>query len=280
MPTMTDPFTIAKMNSDRGALFCATGSFLYLEAAMISALALRQHEPLLPITLLSDWPQLQGVDLRGTGISLRMVRPVLPAAANMFSSRRIKTSLASLSPYRESLYLDADMLTMQPLGPLWQTLERHAIGLVPDRMPLVSLCDHVDQEEKAYTLEWVGGEAQQFNSGLILWRAGEPTANLFQHWQQQWRCFGRQDQLALVRAIASTGIQVAVLPTSYNTSPRDARGKPVHLLHCWGNKVQRGIYRRFAAVHCPAAVDEAQRRLQLLDRGGLAPQRMAEPAVT
>jgi hypothetical protein len=258
------------MNADRGALFCTTGSFFYLEAALISALALRQHEPLLPITLLSDRPQLQGVDLQGTGISLRLVQPNLPAAAKNFSSRWIKTNLASLSPYRDSLYVDADMLTMQPLGPLWQSLEQDPIGLVPDRLPLVSLCDHIDPQEKACTLEAVGGDAQQFNSGLILWRAGGLTATLFQHWHQQWRRFARQDQLALVRAIASTGIQVAVLPSSYNTSPRDARGKPVHLLHCWGDKVQRGIFRRFAAVHCPAAVQEAQRRLQALDRGALA----------
>ena len=61
---------------------------------------------MLPITLLSDRPQLQGVDLQGTGISLRLVQPDLPAAAKNFSSRWIKTSLASLSPYRDSLYVD------------------------------------------------------------------------------------------------------------------------------------------------------------------------------
>jgi hypothetical protein len=137
------------MDADRGALFCATGSFLYLEAALISALTLRQHEPCLPITLLSDCPQWQGVDLRGTGISLRLVRPDLPAGAEAFSSRWIKTRLASLSPCRDSLYVDADMLTRQPLGPLWQILDQRPIGLVPDIRPLVSLCDHVDPAEKA-----------------------------------------------------------------------------------------------------------------------------------
>jgi hypothetical protein len=260
------------MHTDRGALFCATGSFCYLEAALISALSLRQHEPHLPITLFTDCPQWQEVDLRGTGISLRLVQPDLPEGAEAFSSRWLKTRLASLSPYRESLYVDADMLTMQPLGPLWQSLEQAPIGLVLDIRPLVSLCGHVDASEKSFTLEAIGGDAPQFNGGLILWRAGEPTATLFQHWHQEWRRFARQDQLALARAIASSGIQVAPLPASYNTSPRDARGQPVHLLHCWGNKVQRGMFRRFAAVHSPQAVAEAQSRLQSLDRSGLAPQ--------
>jgi hypothetical protein len=106
----------------------------------------------------------------------------------------------------------------------------------------------------------------------MLWRAGEPTATLFQHWHQEWRRFARQDQLALVRAIASSRIQVATLPASYNTSPRDARGQTVHLLHCWGNKVQRGMFRRFAAVHCPKAVADAQSRLQCLDQRAWGPQ--------
>lgn len=257
------------MHADRGALFCATGSFLYLEAALISALTLRQQEPFLPITLFFDYPQWQRLDLGGTGITLRLVRPDLPPAAASYSSRWIKTKLAAISPYRDSLYVDADMLTMQPLGSLWQNLEQHPVAMVLDINPLVSLCAHVDPAEIAYTLAAIGGDAPQFNSGLMLWRSAEPAATLFQHWHQEWRRFARQDQLALVRAIASCGIQVAPLPSSYNASPRDSRGKPVHLLHCWGNKVQRGMFRRFAAVHCPSAVQEAQSRLQSLDRGVL-----------
>ena len=205
------------MDTSRGALLCATSSILYLEAALISALTLREHEPGLPITLLSDCPEWQELDLKGTGISFQLVRPDLPAGAEAFSSRWIKTRLASLSPYRDSLYVDADMLTRQPLGSLWLTLEQHPIGFVPDIKPLVSLCDHVDPIEKAYTLEAIGADALQFNSGLMLWRAGEPTATLFEHWHREWRRFARQDQLALARAIASSHIQVASLPASFNT---------------------------------------------------------------
>lgn len=212
------------------------------------------------------------MDLRGTGISLRLVRPDLPAGAEAFSSRWSTTRVASLGPYRDSLYGDADRFTMLPLGPLWQIWEHPPIGLLLDMKPLVSLCDHVDPTEKACTLEAIGGDAQPFNSGLLLWRAGEPTATLFQHWHQKLRRFVCQDQLALARAIASSRIQVAALPASYTTSPRDAWGQPVHLLHRWGNKVQRGMFRRFAAVHCPKAGAEAQSRLQSVHRSAVALQ--------
>jgi hypothetical protein len=249
------------MTANRGALFCGSGSFDYLEAALISALALRQHEPGLPITVLSDLPSLDCIDIEDTGITMRLVGPGVAPGSKAFASRSIKTRLAMLTPYRESLYIDADMLAMQPLGDLWQVLDRAPMGLVRDRLPLVSLCDHVAEEEKLCTLNAVGGEATHFNSGLILWRSEPATECLFTHWHQQWCRFARQDQLALVRAISSSRIKVETLPSSYNISPRDARGRQVHFLHRWGGTVERGIFRRFARALLPAVVADAQKRL-------------------
>jgi hypothetical protein len=252
------------MKADRGALFCGSGSFNYLEAALISALALRKHEPDLPITVFSDLPGLDYINLEDTSIAICLVLPEVEPGSNTFSSRWVKTRLAKLSPYCNSLYVDADMLAMQPLGDLWQVLDRAPIGLVRDRLPLVSLCDHVAQEEKTLTLDAVGGDATHFNSGLILWRSEQATDSLFDHWHQQWRRFSRQDQLALVRAIFSSEVQVEILPNSYNLSPRDARGRQVHFLHRWGGTVERGIFRRFAAARLPDVAADAHRRLELL----------------
>jgi len=253
------------MDADRGVLFCATDGFSYLEAALISALALRRQEPSLPITLLSNLPGLDSIDLRGTSISIQLVSPQVSLESEAFASRWVKTRLARLSPYRKSLYVDADMLTMRPLGELWQALDLAPIGLVPDRLPLVSLCDHVASEEKAVTLYELGGDATHFNSGLILWRSGQAADSLFESWHQQWCRFARQDQLALVRAIYDSGIRVQSLPNSYNVSPRDARGRNVHILHRWGGTVERGTFRRFAAVHLPEVVLDVQRRLEPLN---------------
>ena len=251
------------MKADRGALFCGSGSFNYLEAAFISALALRQHEPDLPITVFSDLPGLNSVNLEDTCITICLVSPQVAPGSDAFASRWIKTRLAKLSPYCNSLYVDADMLAMQPLGDLWRVLDRAPIGLVRDRLPLVSLCDHVAHEEKILTLDAVGGDATHFNSGLILWRSDQATDSLFDHWHQQWCRFARQDQLALVRAIFSSEIQVETLPDSYNLSPRDARGREVYFLHRWGGTVERGIFRRFAAARLPVVVADAQKRLEL-----------------
>ena len=250
------------MKDVRGALLCGSGRFEYLEAALISALALRQHEPDLAITVLSDLPGLHRVRGEDVGIAMRFVSPGISPASDAFASRWIKTRLASLSPYCQSLYVDADMLAMQPLGDLWQVLDRAPMALVPDRLPSVSLCDHVAHEEKMYTLAAVGGDATHFNSGLILWRSEPATDCLFEHWHQQWRRFARQDQLALVRAISGSKIQVESLPSSYNISPRDARGRSVHFLHRWGGTVERGVFRRFAAALLPAVVADAQMRLE------------------
>jgi hypothetical protein len=56
-PTMFQTFP------DRGVIYCAVNSIFYLEAAIISAAALRQFEPDLPILIFSDLPEAKQLDL-------------------------------------------------------------------------------------------------------------------------------------------------------------------------------------------------------------------------
>lgn len=162
----------------RGVIYFATTNTAYLEAALISAIALRQQEPTLPITVISDHPLLALLPLQNYGITLK----VLDAAEvgyHAFSSRSIKTRLNAYSPYQETLFLDADILPLQPVADLWRYLDQSDLAMVVDRLPMVSLCDHIAQEEKAYTLERLPGNTVQFNSGVMLWRESLETQTLF-----------------------------------------------------------------------------------------------------
>jgi len=179
-----------------------------------------------------------------------------------FPSRQIKTRLYAYSPYEETLFLDADILPFQPIAGLWDYLGESDFAMVLDRLPLVSLCDHIAQEEKAYTLQILEKDAVQFNSGVMLWRNTPVVQQLFQQWYEEWCKFQRHDQLALVRAIHTTQISVTKLPKTYNTSPTDAAPlvvgeMNVHLLHCWGGMVASGEFRRFAQQFYPKAVETA-----------------------
>jgi hypothetical protein len=253
--------------SHRGVIYSVTQSIAYLEAALISAIALRKLEPNLPITILSDHPLLDQLPLAPYNITPQK-HPAPPGASSTFTSRWIKTRFNEFTPYDETLFLDADILPLQPVSPLWDLLEDSDWAMATDRLPTIALCDHIAQPEKDYTLQIVPGQAMQYNGGVILWRRNAATDGLFDRWHREWLLFKNQDQLALARAIYSGDLPIATLPKTYNISPIDAAphfaaGDPVHLLHCWGGMVGSGEFRRIAQSYYPDVVDAVDRLCRL-----------------
>lgn len=250
----------------RGVIYCATTNNNYLEAAFISAIALRKLEPTLPITVISDRPLLQSFPCTDYGITPRLIVPGEVEGHGAFLSRSIKTTLFHFSPYEETLFLDADILPIRSVQPLWGYLSQGDMAMVSDRNPTVALCDHIAEVEKDYTLQRVPGETMQFNSGVMVWRRTTATQHLFQEWHREWRQFAKHDQLALVRAIATTQVPIVPLPVTYNISPRDAapvllQNDEVHLLHCWGGVVSAGKFPEFAQDFYPEVVRVVSERL-------------------
>ncbi len=251
---------------NRGVVYCITNDHAYLEAALISALALRHLEPELPITILSTHTLLKQLVLIHEQISVRFITPQELPQGNAFVSRYLKTDLVHWSPYAETLFLDADILPRRSLGQLWSYLQDADFAMAADRLPTVAMCDHIASAEKTYTLNLVPADATQFNSGVMLWRHNPATQQLFEQWHQEWQVFQKQDQLALVRALHRTQVKVAQLPRSYNISPIDAQAlpppaQPVHLLHCWGGMVPSGEFRRIAQTYYPDVVAQVDRLL-------------------
>ncbi len=251
----------------RGVIYCATSSIAYLEAALISAIALRQYEPDLPITVVSDQAILADLPLDDHGITPHIVTLDQDHA---FGSRSVKTRLNHFSPYTETLFLDSDILPLQSISPLWEALVQSDLAMVPDRLATLDQCDHVAPAEKQYTLQDLPGNTMQFNSGVMVWRDTAATRILFQQWHQEWQKFQKHDQLALMRAIHTTQTRVTQLPRTYNISPRDAAELPpgedqVHLLHYWGGRVTSGAFCRFAQTHYPTVVTTVNRMLESFD---------------
>jgi Nucleotide-diphospho-sugar transferase len=240
----------------RGAIYCATDQIIYLEAALISAIVFRQLNPDIPVTLICDRPIPDPIAVRNYGIT---VVEISTQPGSGFQSRNLKTRLASLSPYTETLYIDSDILPLKPIAPIWDYLAYHDLAMAADRLPTIGECDHIAATEKQYTLQCLPPETTQFNSGVMLWRNHPSVQELFQAWQQEWQRFQKHDQLALVRALAVRQLSVAVLPVNYNISPIDSAPvllpkNEVYFLHCWGGQVASGEYRRIAQRHYPAIV--------------------------
>lgn len=247
---------------NRGVIYCATNQIIFLEASLISAIVFRHLNPEILVTIVCDDSTYQDLDLEHLGITL-LQAPIDSdpnTAANSFISRNLKTRLAKITPYQETLYIDSDMLPLKPIDPIWAYLSGADFAMAVDRLPTIAQCDHIAPVERDYTMELLPGDTIQFNSGLMLWRNNTETQTLFEQWQQEWQCFQKHDQLAMVRALATTQLQVAQLPVNYNISPIDAAPvllpkNEVYLLHCWGGQVASGDYRRIARQFYPEIVD-------------------------
>jgi hypothetical protein len=241
----------------RGAIYCATDHPIYLEAALISAIAFRQLNPTIPVTILCDRPLSAQIAVEDDGIT---VIEISPKPGSDFQSRQLKTQLASLSPYAETLYIDSDILPLKPIDPIWDYLAQSDMAMAHDRLPTIGECDHVALVEREYTLALLPPSTTHYNSGVMLWCNTPAIQELFQQWQQEWGQFQKQDQLAFVRALARMPLPIAQLPVNYNTSPIDAAPvllpkNEVYFLHCWGGQVASGEYRRIAAGFYPTIVE-------------------------
>lgn len=251
---------------DRGVIYCATNHIVFLEAALISAIALRQHNPEIPVTIVCDDVTYQDLALADLRIELMKAPIESDENSSAFVSRNLKTRLAEITPYQETLYIDSDMLPLKSIDSIWAYLTEADFAMAVDRLPTIMQCDHIAKVELDYTMEILPGSTIQFNSGLMLWRSNAATQTLFDQWQQEWQCFKKHDQLAMVRALATTDLKVAQLPVNYNTSPIDAAPvllprNEVYLLHCWGGQVDSGEYFRIAKQFYPQIVDRVDQLL-------------------
>lgn len=256
--------TKAAPSVQRGVVYCAVQSQVYLEAALISALVLRQVEPELPIVLLSDLDALPVGALEPFNITVKLIDPVAAGCPEQgWQSRWVKTHLPHWTDFEETLYLDADILPLQAITPIWAMLEQGMMAVAIDEMPTLADCDHVDAQEKAYTLQQCSPDASQFNGGVLLWRRCPETGALFDTWQQEWGRFQKHDQLAFVRALQLQGIPIVQLPWSYNfpvarLTPEAFQATNICLLHCSGGFVWGGQFHRLAEQLFPAAVAQVQ----------------------
>jgi len=245
----------------QGVVYCLTDSEAYLEAVLISSLTLRSFEPDLPIAIISNLARIESLDLKPYNISSRYLTAQELPVNNTFVSRYLKTHLIELSPFTETLFLDADILPCAAINDLWYYLKTAMIAMVKDRLPLVEMCDHISPEEKSYTLEQIPPHSIQYNSGVMLWRNNRSMQELFAQWQSEWNIYQKQDQLALVRALHHCHISVAEIPQFYNVSPIDSielieAGQKIQLLHCWGGMVASGEFRDIAQSRYPQIVEQ------------------------
>lgn len=185
---------------NRGIVYIATGDPYYLLLTAASIISLRDTGYRGPITVFSDLPARR---LRSLGVHVTKVSP--PQNARK-PSRWVKTQLAKLTPYQQTLFLDADTVVHKPFTLLWNALAKHDIALGRDRNPTLGAVNHATQDELRYTRGLYPSATAHYNSGILLWKQTPAARRLFAAWHKEWTRFGDIDQLALIRALAQTRV--------------------------------------------------------------------------
>lgn len=196
------------MLADQGALLVAYGSKA-VDGAKRCIATLRQHNSGLAVATIGDR------SLEGEGADFHIFHPDVDLGA-----RAAKTRMYSLSPFRKTLYLDADTQVLSSASGGFQLLDFFDVVLAIDPNKILSRVKWpaLIPEEVGTTKAEIGtAEVQYYQSGVIFFQRNERNRQFFQEWHAQWVRWRKQDQMALLRALYRHPVRVAPMREPWNT---------------------------------------------------------------
>lgn len=193
-----------------GICYVAYGKKALSEAAM-SIRALRQwHDHGLPVATISERP-IEGARH-------------IPFDDPRWGARWAKLNLDLLTPFDQTVYLDADTRPRAALSGMFDALaDGYELVLAPSTMQGDKALWHVEAHEREDTLDGFGFTPVQLQAGVLAFRRCEAVTALFAAWREEWR--GGQDQAALLRALYRCPVRLWLMSSTLSD----------HLIaHVWG----------------------------------------------
>lgn len=130
--------------------------------------------------------------------------------------RWAKVNLYNLSPYSQTLFLDADTRIYGDLSAGFRALEAGwDIAIVPSTKQGNEAFHHLGKVERAVTLNEIGTPLQ-LNTGVMWFARNERTEKLWAEWRKEWLRWKDKDQGALHRALIKTPARVWLMGRAYN----------------------------------------------------------------
>jgi len=132
--------------------------------------------------------------------------------------RWAKVNLYNLSPFEDTLYLDADTRVQGNLETGFRLLELGAdLVLVASQARTLK---HLYPEEREYTIASLPLHPLHLNTGVMYWRRNDATHALFKTWRKEWLRFEDKDQGALLRALHRNPVVLRLLGRPYNSQDK------------------------------------------------------------
>ena len=154
----------------------------------------------------------------------------------------MKTRLPDFVPsgWEQVLYLDVDTHVLKALDRFWQPLDNgwDLVACRDETAATVRRCRLRHRKELRETIAMLGTpHVVQFSGGAMSWNVNKYTRRFFEAWHREWSRYGRRDQGALTRALASTPLKL--WPLEYNANAK-FRTEAVEIWHEHGAARRRG----------------------------------------
>lgn len=236
-------------------------------AAVISIGTLREVSPEMPVMIVGDH---EAETIAHNLANVLVVRlDIDPFRIHTFLAGRIKPLLYDLSPWAQTLYVDADTKFRRVPDAGFALLKRwdFVVAETANRSLASEICG---PREVRYSREMLGAQELLYhNSGMLFWKRNERVERLFELWSEEWLRFeGWDEQMALMRALARSDVMFLTVPFTWNTNfPSQAK----LLFHDFGQRTAWKFKRRRGRV---MTADEARLMALSMRR---APHQAARP---
>jgi len=123
-----------------------------------------------------------------------------------------KALMGTCSPFDETLFLDSDTVVLDDPSFGFEMAARHGLAL-----SIAPACWARRQwEEDPGARGRVGAELVEYNTGVVFFKKGSETRNLFARWREVAEDYGWCDQWSFAQAVDDRGVNPFVLPPNWN----------------------------------------------------------------
>jgi hypothetical protein len=230
---LTEPIPRPKPKS-RGVIYMCWGDPAIREAEA-SMRSLWKHEPGMPVLVVGDDQAVKHfADHKLVATHTCCVDPFTSSTLFGFKAGRVKPLLAGISPFEQTLYVDAE--TEFKISPAigFDLLEKWDFVIAEAETRSLAATFQDNRTEASKTAAWLKTPHILYhNSGMMFWKTNEATKRLFELWSEEWQKYkGWDEQIALLRALLRSEVLFLNVPYTWN---------------CRGPQGAYMLYHRFAS---------------------------------
>jgi hypothetical protein len=204
-----------KRDNTRGVIYCATGNKKYLFLSIISGLQFRYLNPETSVTIITDLRigKFLIIQLFEKGIDIKYKKF---DQGNPMSSRATKTQIYKFSPFKNTLFLDADVVPLKNCDEIWEHSQPNIVSLVRGTFPTLADVLLHGIPEITHTREVVPQDYANYDTAIILFTKSAEIKHFFEQWYYEWCIYKNIDHYACMRALYTCKIKINELPRKYN----------------------------------------------------------------